>query len=209
MKAKTIFRKAAVIILSAMLFTACGKEGPQGPAGPQGEQGPKGDKGATGAKGATGTANVRVYSFSITAAQWGQNLHYGDDNVFRAYDIPASEVGGVNIVSFFKSGGVVLAYIKGGGSNGYSDWKLTPHVYSMEVGSSYIGIRIECMPENGTITICKTTNGWDAASIASNELPAKTDVRIVLIEASTFERKKAAINFSNYAEVKAAFHLPD
>lgn len=67
MKTKTIFRKAAVIILSVMLFTACSKTGPQGPAGPKGEQGEKGDKGD---KGTQGNANVKVYTKVISGAKW-------------------------------------------------------------------------------------------------------------------------------------------
>lgn len=214
MKTQQAIRKAAAIILSAIIFTACSKEGPQGPAGTQGEQDPRGEigpKGEKGEKGDPGNANVKVYSFSVAASQWGQNYSYGDNNIFRAYAIPASQTGGIDIRSFFLEGGVVLAYVSSGRDNngqGYHEWTLTPHVYSPHVGADY-GIRIECLPVRNYMAICKTTKGWDATYILSSELPEKTDVKIVLIEAGTFEREEAAINFSNYTEVKAVFNLPD
>lgn len=49
-----LFRHAGIILLSAMLFAACGKTGPAGPQGPTGSQGPAGANGTNGATGATG-----------------------------------------------------------------------------------------------------------------------------------------------------------
>ena len=49
MSTKKMLVLLGVLIISAVLFTACaGPEGAQGPAGPAGPEGPKGDKGDPG-----------------------------------------------------------------------------------------------------------------------------------------------------------------
>ncbi|HEY9560164.1 MAG TPA: collagen-like protein [Anseongella sp.] len=200
--------------LMALLFIAslisCEKEGPvgpQGPAGPQGEQGVSGPKGE---KGNPGNANVNVYQLSVDASEWSNSYHYGDGNSFRSYDVPARRTGGVSIREFFDAGGVVLAYVKPNGNLGYDEWNITPHTFSLKVGYEsgryvYIGIRIECLPARGSLTIARTNNGWDNRGLNEDELPAKTDFRIVLIEAGVFARTKSLIDYSDYREVTRYF----
>ena len=111
-----------------------------------------------------------------------------------------------------EKGGLVLVYVKGGpgngtGGGGYRDWKSTPHIYSRYVDGAYFGIRVEYIPSQGRLTICRTTNGWDAKSIDGKEVPELTEARIVLVEASVFAKAGSKINFANYGEVKRYFEL--
>lgn len=201
---------AGVALLS---FTACEKEGSIGPEGPQGERGPQGEQGPKGDKGEAGNANVKTYSFSITAEEWSQNYHYGDHNIFRFYTVLPEEAGGVDLRNFFmEEGGLVLVYVRGGPGNsprsgGYNEWKLTPHIYSREVDGEIIGLRVEYVLGRGALTICRTTNGWDAKRTDGKEVPELTEVRIVLVEAHVFTKAKSEINFANYREVKRYFDL--
>lgn len=223
-----------IVILLTFVLLSCEKEGPTGPQGPigprgsigeqgeqgekgeqgvQGPEGPRGSAGEQGPKGDPGNANVNVYQFSVSAAEWGNNYHYGDGNVFRSYDIPPEKVGDIRIREFFDSGGVVLAYVQPFGNLSYNEWKLTPHTFSLRVENEagnnvYIGVRISYMPVRGSLAINRTSNGWDSKSINDNELPTKTDVRIVLIESSDFELARDRIDFSDFEQVKHYFRIP-
>lgn len=61
MKQLTPRISCALVVMIALIFVACSKDGPKGDTGPAGPAGPAGATGATGPKGDTGVANV-IYS---------------------------------------------------------------------------------------------------------------------------------------------------
>src|SRR5690606_7829471 len=196
-----------ILILACVLYSCEGPVGPQGPIGPDGPAGPEGPRGEP------GNSNVDVYQFSVSSDEWGDNYHYGDGNVFRSYEILPEKVGDTGIKQFFDSGGVVLAYVQPFGNLSYNEWELTPHTFSLQVGYEsgryiYIGVRVSFLPARGLLTINKTTNGWDATSLGEDEVPEKTDVRIVLIEPEKFAIARDRIDFTNFEQVEHYFSLP-
>ena len=159
-----------------------GEQGPEGPIGPQGPAGPQGPPGPQGDQGVPGNANVEMYQFTIPAAAWDVGYHYGDKNVFRSYEIPPSALGGTQLSSFFFSGGAIIAYATGSGSNGYNEWMPLPHVYSQtKSGGGYLGIRLSLIPTRSSIVLSQTTNGWENQNVPTADLPAEINVRIFLI----------------------------
>lgn len=122
-----------------------------------------------------------THTFSVEAADWGNNLHYGDNNVFRAFDIPAALVGGTDLRAFWNAGGTILVYAQPQRSGGYNEDKAVPHLYSQGTAAGDIGVKIEYIPRRSSLVISQTDHGWDSNSIADAELPARVDVRVVLI----------------------------
>lgn len=123
----------------------------------------------------------QTFEFTISAADWGNNLHYGSGNVYRRYDIPDEVVGGINVAAFFASGGSFVAYVdanhEGGGSLG--GWHSLPYLYRSADG---IGVKVVLMASRGAIGITETTVGWNNTSIADSELPDELDIRLVFLE---------------------------
>lgn len=121
------------------------------------------------------------FEFTISAADWGNNLHYGSSNVYRRYDIPPEAVGGINVSQFFQDGGSFVAYVNanhvGGGSLG--GWHSLPYLYRSADG---IGVKIVLLASRGAIGIAETTGGWDSTSITEAELPDDVQVRMVFFD---------------------------
>lgn len=177
-------RSAFIVVL------AWGLAGCEGPTGPGGEH---------------GNANVRSYEFSVLDTDWGNNLHYGDSNNFRAFTVDPDLVGGTSINTFFNEGGGVLVYVRP--TDAYDEWMMTPQVYRDSFGE---GMRIECIPTRSSITLSRTLNGWEHLSVPTLELPPEIQCRIVLIEATEFASSMAGpspLDLSNYASVAKRYGL--
>lgn len=123
-----------------------------------------------------------TFEFTIAADDWGSNLHYGSNNIYRGYDVTPDLVGGHDLGSFFREGGSILAYAdathEGGGSLG--GWHTLPYAYSRQ-SMSDVGIRIDLLVGRGRLVLSRTTNGWDNQSILSGDIPDEVDVRLVLV----------------------------
>lgn len=193
------------VLITGFISLSC--EGPVGPEGPQGTQGPQGEEGPEGPQGEEGNANVKTFEFTVAAADWGNNLHYGSSNIFRAYSIPAEDVGDIDIRSFFSAGGAIVVYAnahhEGGGSLG--SWHNLPYMYRSVDG---IGIRILYFFSRGEMAITRTTNGWDANSISEDNLPDMVDIKMVLIENTSLNQlTELGVDLEDYSSVKSYFGL--
>lgn len=194
MKTKTIFSTitTTISLTISLLFTQC--QGPQGEPGPQGEKGATGETGAVGAtgpKGETGTANV-IYSNWIdmsNASKWNRNNpSYWEARLVRTSTITNS----------ILERGVVLVYMK---SIISSRVMLTPFSALDGYFTIYANIFV------GEISI------WQ--QFPKSNSPLALDLqgwhfyRYVIIPGTIPAGRKAAIDYSNYEEVKTAYNIPD
>jgi hypothetical protein len=122
-----------------------------------------------------------TFEFTVSAADWGNNLHYGSNNVFRAYTIPSEDIGGINASSFFNDGGAIVVYANAHHTNGGSlgSWHNLPYMYRSVDG---VGVKILYLISRGQLAITRTTNGWDSNSISEDQLPDSVDFRFVFIK---------------------------
>lgn len=206
---KCLFSVLFIGLIAVSCEGPVGPEGPQGPQGPQGEQGEQGTQGEQGPAGEDGNANVKTYQFTVAAEDWGNNLHYGSSNIFRAYTIPAEDVGGTDLISFFGAGGAILAYAnahhEGGGSLG--SWHNLPYMYQSIDG---IGIRILQFFSRGQLAITRTTSGWDSNTISETNLPDTVDFKIVLIENTSLNQlTDMGVNLDDYSSVMSYFGVTE
>ncbi|MBD2755365.1 hypothetical protein [Spirosoma validum] len=190
-----LLRNHTLLLISTLLLglTAC--KGPQGDPGPKGDTGATGQTGAagqTGATGATGTANV-IYSDWINA-DWS------------LYDRPQLKqmkiiVPAINSTSIAKD--AVLMYCKQFG---------TSSVYPLPSfgrwGNVWYSFEIANFTFNGLIVEVKSTDGhvldeYETTALRGNRF------RYVIIPGSIRAGRKAAVDYSNYEEVKKAYNLPD
>ena len=179
---------ARTALLAMIVAVALGCEGPTGPDGDD------------------GNANVRSYEFTILASDWGTNLHYGDNNVLRDYEISPDQVGGTNLFDYFAEGGVVLAYVRPMGAQ-YNEWMITPHVFQDAFDE---GLRLEFIPPRASLMMSRTTTGWNHLSLPDDEIPSEMSCRIVLMDSSVFETAKSGpsdLDLSTYAAAEQYFGL--
>jgi hypothetical protein len=192
-----------MVLAAGLILISC--EGPTGPEGPQGIQGEQGPAGPQGLTGEVGNANVITYEFTVFTSDWGNNLHYGSGNIFRAYTVTEEDAGGTDIVHFFNEGGAILVYANanhaGGGSLG--SWHNLPYMYRSLDG---IGLRIFYMFSRGQLGITRTTNGWDANSIAEDNLPDSVDIKLILIENTSLNQLiEAGVSLEDHKAVISYF----
>ncbi|MCS6913455.1 MAG: hypothetical protein RMK29_19580 [Myxococcales bacterium] len=176
----------ATRFMSALGFSvwfalSCGTPGPVGPVGPEGPPGPAGPQGPQGPMGLPGNANVKSYTFTIASGEWGPVLHYGDNNMYRGYEIKPDRVGGTDLRAFFERGGLIVIYAQTTGASGYSEWKMLPYVYSRGSGNVLVGIRLEYLASRNMLVLSRTTNGWDNQIPADTDLPTRLNVRVFLV----------------------------
>ncbi len=122
-----------------------------------------------------------TFEFTVSASDWGNNLHYGSGNIFRAYSIPPENVGGIDVVSFFNNGGAIVVYANAHHTDGGSlgGWHNLPYMYR---SVDEIGVKILYLISRGALAITRTTNGWDSLIIPDDNLPDSVDIKIVLIK---------------------------
>lgn len=182
------------VLVTCVTIVAC-----EGPMGPQGEQGIEGPQGLSGKN---GNANVMTFDFTVSAADWGQNAHYGAHNNFRNYRIPPDSVGGIRVSSFFQNGGAIVLYAKvdHGPVNivgSFGGWKNLPLMYR---SPDDIGIKIVFHVSRSDVAITQTTNGWDHIGIMEEHLPDKVDFRIVFVENTSLNLiSESGVDIGDYA----------
>ncbi|WP_428327470.1 hypothetical protein [Mucilaginibacter sp.] len=203
-----------LVLAVVMLFaSSCGKDGAVGPQGATGPQGPigatgatgangtagtNGTNGATGATGATGTANV-IYSDWVTPAAYTKTTLF---NTYHfTYDIAAAK-----ITQAILDNGVVLVYAK---LNGYIStiWP-TNQVSELPIIINYLqGTTPEidtwsALSTVGNVRIDVTNNNNVYGSISNQH-----SFRYVIIPGGV--KASSSINFKDYNQVKATFHITD
>lgn len=195
---------AYVLMAVFTLFSSCSKDGETGPQGPQGEQGPvgpegpQGETGIQGEPGEDGNANVQTFDLSVLQSEWSVNLHYGGNNNYRFFSIPAESTGGIEVRDFYNAGNVVLAYARliseGTYQTEFLNVKLLPLLTTVTIGSTEVGLRIQLSPTRSEFLLNRTTNGFDSESTTDEQVPPEVEFRIVFIEASNAISGKSAEN---------------
>lgn len=193
---KTYLRVVAnVLVAGCVAISACqsmeGPEGPQGPAGPAGATGAKGDKGDTGAKGADGTANVQQINYT------GRS-HEGQADLL----LPLPQAINRDVVE--KS--AFYVYVKQSVPKGNG-----------EEDSYWFAIPGETLKGNAYVHFISPGNNQTLAGVflrrtvtfqAGNEYFEA--IRVVVVTANAVSNgRRAAIDYSNYEEVRKAYGLPE
>lgn len=122
----------------------------------------------------------RTFTINIPAASWDVGYHYGDNNIYRGFELTPALTGGIDLNVFHSQGGIIQVYASTSATGGYSETKALPYIYSSGP-SPYKGVRIEYLATRRTVAISKTTNGWDALNLSASELPSNVQVRVTLI----------------------------
>ncbi len=200
MKTLNIFRNFFLLTL-VIAAASCTPE--DGTDGTEGEQGPAGQD---------GNANVATYEFSIERNDWGPNLHYGSNNIKRAFEVTPELINGTEIINSYYNGDAVISYVRPVDS-GYNELFITPFSGNFQrPDASQYGVRIDYSPTRGSLHIARTEHGFDSQSIVLDDIPGEIDVRMIIIDASSFSGRSQAqsfevfcenhgVDFSNYEEV--------
>ncbi|GAB3929677.1 collagen-like protein [Larkinella terrae] len=193
---KTYFRvMTKLLMMGCIAISACqgleGPEGPQGPQGVQGAQGPKGDTGATGAKGADGSSNVQQINYSARS-------HDGSNDLLLA--LPQA----INRDVVDKS--MFYVYVK----------QSVPRPNNLE-DSYWFSIPGETLKGNTYSHFVFPGNGQTLAAVflrRTSDFQSGSEyfeaIRVVVITADKQSNgRKAAIDYTNYEEVRKAYNLPE
>lgn len=170
----------ACMLAMAVAVTSCSKDGDTGPAGPAGEVGPEGPGGPAGEKGDTGVANV-IYS------DW-LDVTFSLDTAAGSYFV---DIDAPKLTADVIATGLVKTYINIGTS-------ADPVVMSLPYNSSTIIIR-EYLLE-GFIELLSNAN---MSTYTAEDGTKSGQVRYVIIPGGTAARTSKAIDWNDYAQVKA------
>jgi len=177
---------------------ATGAQGPVGPGGPQGVAGSTGATGAagsTGATGATGSSGATGATGS-TGATGATGPTGSDSSSVNSYLLLNQSVGSVGyktltvpaITQAIVNQGIVLVYVRNTGSTA---WYSLPYSLS-----------------GNTLTVADYGVGY--VDVQANFTSGGLDFRVVVVSGASvtvLAVKYPGINFNNYKQVAAAFHL--
>lgn len=182
---KTLHSLSSALISASLLFLsiACtptsGEVGPKGDKGDPGAQGVAGPAGPQGPAGQNGNANVIQFSFGSRV--------YNPVNSEITYTLQ-----GVTADMIGKS--VLLLYLQN--TSGY--WYPIPGIFD----GIYEYRTIIRPSANSTVAVRRTDNTTVTQTFSAT--------RIIIIPASDLRNgRKAAVDYSNYEEVKKHYNLPD
>lgn len=212
-KLQFIFSALASLSL-VLLMTACpgsvepGTKGDKGDKGDTGAQGPQGVAGQTGAQGPTGTANV-IYSDWYGPTFNGGTAWVGTTIGSRLVNSFAKTAGAVT--NNILNQGVVLVYARLGSYGttyglGGNATVLLP-ITGTATRSGVVQTEswyAEAVTGRIDINFQNSANFWSASGMST-----AYRFRYVVIPGSVAGGRKAAIDYSNYEEVKKAYNLTD
>lgn len=196
MKLKSLFPAAMLLMATSFLVASCGKDGSQGPAGPAGAQGPagtNGTNGTNGAKGDPGTANV-IYSAWTDVSFLPDTLHTsggGIDTIGYYANIDAPK-----LTQDILTSGDMHVYVN---INTADDPTVVPLPYADETG---VVIRYVAF-----LNTFQIYSNIDPSTVQDNAGVKYQQYRYVLVPGGTAARVKNAVDWSNYAAVKAYLGL--
>ena len=187
---------AILLFAGSMFLTACSESGEKGDPGPQGAQGPAGLTGPAGPAGSTGPAGPA--GSTVPQGPAGQN---GNANVIQiSYGAKtwANTIGATVVLNLtgvnadIANRSAYFTYVRNG-----SLWYSVPGEIS-----TFGEFRTYLTPgATSTVHVKRVTTGsaLDAAA-----------VRVLIVPANDLRNgRQAALDYSNYNEVKAHYHLPD
>jgi len=172
------FSFLSVLVMAAVIFSSCSKEGPEGPAGATGAQGQAGPAGPAGPTGATGTANVTQYSFAPFV--------HTSSEIGRTFDLPK--------IDFEKS----LLYVYVNPGNGF--WYPLPGTTAG--GTKDYRIYFGNPTDNNTIIYLNRIAGTGSETLNMRivVIPAATEIGA--------SRIANLPDMTNYAAVARHYNLP-
>lgn len=186
-------RIAIIGALCVFVFLAgCGIQGPAGPAGPQGPVGPQGPAGPAGNSG----SSARVVNITVQPAQWQVDM--SSVGVAGAY-LQSGWFTASNITQDVMNSGVVLVFMQM--NSNPATWQQLPVTY---YGSSSFRV-IDCQYRLNQVQIFINNSGTAAPGLPTSAF----NYRIVAITGTTTAVLKQTVDITNYAAVKAAFHLAE
>lgn len=193
MKKLTLQTIAALLLVVAIGFSSCSKEGPEGP---QGAQGPAGPTGANGAQGPAGTANV-IYSDWLDVTFSADTVHNGAkiDTIgfYTAIEAP-------KLTSDILATGDMKVYVN-------LDAADDPYIAPLPYFSIYDGVTIESKFYSGTIELYSNIN---AGTIQTQNGKKYQQYRYILIPGGTSARKSSVtVDWNDYNAVKKYLNLKD
>lgn len=183
------------LMMGCVAISACqGLEGPEGPQGPQGvagATGPKGDKGDTGAKGADGSSNVQQINYTA-------RNHEGMTDLL----LPLPQAINRDIVD--RS--VFYVYVK----------QSVPKANNEE-DSFWFSIPGETIKGNAYTHFVFPGNSQTLAAVflrRTSDFQTGNEhfeaIRVVIVTADKQSNgRKAAIDYTNYEEVRKAYDFPE
>lgn len=190
-----------------------GPQGTTGPAGPTGQAGPQGQTGATGPQGETGTANV-IYStwfarpFPGTGTgerPWiGQNFPTATTPNFPSWLVLNPEP---KVTKDIVDKGMVMVYYRANPS--FTNAEALPYNTQSVAGNGVpISMAYSFSISEGAIFI-RVANTQLVAAGGTFGLPGNGLYRYVIVPGGVANGRLSAIDWYNYAEVKAALNLKD
>ncbi|GAA3938332.1 hypothetical protein GCM10022209_36600 [Chitinophaga oryziterrae] len=169
-------------MLSVVLgTTSCSKKGDAGPAGATGATGAKGDKGDKGDQGDAGSASV-IYSDWMDASYM-----YDSTSEVYFFDITAAKV-----TTDILNSGVVKVYMNFGTPS-------TPAVSSLPY-SDEVGTYIR---EYSLLGVIELLSNGNPSTVTDANGAKRRQVRYVIIPGGEAARSAKAIDWNDYAKVKA------
>ncbi|ELR69838.1 hypothetical protein C900_04541 [Fulvivirga imtechensis AK7] len=179
-----------LLVVLLLSFSGCGEDGDPGPQGPQGEQGSQGETGDKGDKGDPGNANV-IYSNWIKP-EWYES----GSNYYIWYHVDE------NMTADVVDRGIIFIYYR---SSATSSLVMPLHYEPSDV--DFIPL-FQKYYQSITYTIylgAYSTNASQLAAIRNNY-----QFRYVLVPGSNLTGGKvAAVDYSDYDQVKIFYNIPD
>lgn len=185
-----------LLLMLLIGFTSCSKDGatgPEGPAGPAGPAGPGGPAGPAGANGAAGTANV-IYSawLDVTFTAVTNPDDITDTLAFQAA-IPAPK-----LTNEILNSGDVKVYFNWGTS-------AQPDIDPLPYYNVFFNYTFTTSLTQGSIGLIASFDASTFTDAGSKYF----QFRYVLIPGGTNARTSSAVDWTNYASVKAYLGLQD
>lgn len=138
-----------------------------------------------------------IFSSWITPTSWGARTNSGNYITYRS-----AITGIARLDQAMLDQGAILVYARFGGVNGEVVQIPFSRIWSRtETGLAYEKWGYQATLNQILVTVDPEINGYTP--------PADTQLRYVLITGETSANRRAAVDYNNYNEVKAAFNLTD
>lgn len=180
-----------LLMVAAISFASCSKDGTEGPKGEQGDQGAPGPAGPGGAQGEPGTANV-IYSGWLDVA-FEAVVEAGDTVAFDAV------IAVPKLTQEMLNTGEIKVYFNVGSA-------AESIVFPLPMTDLFYGLLISARFYPNEIYMMAN---FDASTGLDENNQKVQQFRYILIPGGTAARTSKSINWNNYKEVQAYLGLKD